>query len=78
MPTPNDFLGRGWSFPPSFNVQLQSVQMTEKEEDIRRSLEVLLTTTIGERLMQPKYGCNLDELVFEAMNTTFKTLIKED
>lgn len=72
-----DFLGRGWSFPPSFNLAAQGVEMTEKEEDIRRSLQVLLTTTVGERVMQPKYGCNLEELLFESLDTTTKTLIAD-
>lgn len=73
----DEFLGRGWSFPPSFKQELQSVEMTEKKEDIEKSLHVLLTTAMGERLMVPRYGCNMDELVFEALNTTTKTLIKD-
>ena len=73
----DDFLGRGWSFPPSFKLELQSVEMTEKKEDIEKSLHILLTTAMGERIMAPRYGCNMDELVFEALNTTTKTLIKD-
>ena len=73
--TSNDFLGKGWSFPPSFNAQLQTVEITEKEIDIEKSLQILLTTTVGERLMQPKYGCNMEELLFEPLNTSTKTII---
>ncbi|MEQ1676514.1 MAG: GPW/gp25 family protein [Chitinophagaceae bacterium] len=73
----DDFLGRGWSFPPAFRKELQGVEMTEKETDIERSLHILLTTATGERLMQPKYGCNMEELVFESLNTTTKTLMKD-
>jgi len=72
-----DFLGRGWSFPPNFDRDRQGVDMTEKNEDIHRSLHILLTTTAGERVMQPKYGCNLDDLLFEALDTTNKALIKD-
>ena len=71
----DDFLGRGWSFPPSFKKELMSVEMTEKKEDIEKSLQILLTTMTGERIMQPRYGCNMDELVFESLNTTTKTLM---
>jgi phage baseplate assembly protein W len=71
----DDFMGRGWSFPPSFNAQTGSVDMTEREEDIRRSLQILLTTTAGERVMEPKYGCNLEEMVFQSLDTTTKTLL---
>lgn len=73
--TSNDFLGKGWSFPPTFNAQSKTVEITEKEIDINRSLQILLTTTAGERVMQPKYGCNMEELLFEPLNTSTKTII---
>jgi phage baseplate assembly protein W len=73
----DDFLGRGWSFPPTFNADLQGVEMTEKNEDIQRSLQILLTTTVGERIMEPKYGCNMDDMIFEGMDTTTKTIMKD-
>ena len=68
------FLGRGWSFPPTFNRSIAGVEMLEEEADIASSLEVLLTTSQGERVMLPQYGCNLDELVFESLDTRMKTL----
>jgi uncharacterized protein len=37
----------------------------------------LLSTRLGERIMQPSYGCNLDELVFESLTTTFKTYMQD-
>ncbi|THU41997.1 hypothetical protein FAM09_00300 [Niastella caeni] len=73
----DEFLGRGWSFPPTFNTQLSEVEMTAKKEDIEKSLQILLTTTVGERVMQPKYGCNMEELLFESLNTTTKTILKD-
>ncbi len=71
----NDFLGKGWSFPPSFSKALQTVEITEKMLDIKKSLEILLSTKVGERVMQPKFGCNMDELVFESLDTSTKTII---
>ena len=71
----NNFLGKGWSFPPTFNKQLKEVVMTEKMEDIEKSLQILLTTSLGERIMQPRYGCNMDDLVFESLDTGTKTII---
>ena len=73
----NNFLGRGWSFPPAFNRQLQTVQMTENVDDIEKSLQILLTTAIGERLMQPRYGCDMTDLVFESLDTGAKTIITD-
>src|SRR6185503_21361416 len=59
------------------NIGTHTVDMTEKNEDIRKSLQILLTTTAGERVMEPKYGCNMEELLFESLDTTTKTLIKD-
>jgi len=72
-----DFLGRGWSFPPNFDRAGARVDMLEEEADIASSLEVLLSTTPGERIMQPFYGCNLSELVFESLDTRMKTLMAD-
>ena len=63
------FLGRGWSFPPTFDSELGTVQMLEYEADVASSLEILLGTMRGERIMVPHYGCNLDELIFESLDT---------
>lgn len=70
-------MGTGWAFPPQFDQQAASVSMISDEEDIRSSLEILLSTRPGERVMQPRYGCNLDELLFEPLTTTFKTYMKD-
>lgn len=51
--------------------------MLEQEADIASSLEVLLSTLQGERVMLPQYGCNLDELVFESLDTRMKTLMAD-
>ena len=71
------FLGRGWTFPPTINHDLSRVEMLEQEADIASSLEVLLSTAQGERVMLPQYGCNLDELVFETLDTRMKTLMAD-
>ena len=69
------FLGRGWGFPPEFNSETKSVKMLEDEADIESSLEILLSTRLGERVMVPGYGCNLDELLFKPLNLTLKTYV---
>jgi hypothetical protein len=77
MSNDKSFLGTGWSFPPAFDNTIKNVVMISDEEDIQSSLEILLSTRPGERVMRPDYGCNLDELVFEALTTTFTTYIKD-
>lgn len=75
--TKNTFLGKGWAFPPTFNKSTASVEMVSDEEDIRQSLHILLSTSLGERVMQPDYGCNLNDYVFEGLNSTTIGYIKE-
>ena len=67
------FLGVGWSFPPAFENVGGEVQMLKGEDDIKSSLQVLLATRLGERVMQPLFGCNLDAMMFEQLDTTLKT-----
>ena len=73
----NSFLGTGWSFPPTFNRNSGTVEMVSDEEDIRQSLNILLSTSLGERVMQPKYGCNLNDYVFEGLSSSTIGYIKE-
>jgi len=72
-----DFLGRGWSFPPDFTLPAAGVAMLEDDADVASSLEILLSTIPGERVMQPLYGCNMSELVFEELDTRIKTLMAD-
>ncbi len=77
MESKQAFLGTGWSFPPEFKKSIKSVVMISDEEDIKSSLEILLSTKVGERIMLPKYGCNMDELIFNPLNRTLKTYMTE-
>lgn len=77
MNTPyNSFLGTGWSFPPTFNFDSGQVELVSDLDDIRESLNILLSTSLGERVMQPDYGCNLDDYMFESLNNSLIGLIK--
>lgn len=72
----NSFLGIGWSFPPSFDSSGAEVQMLTGADDIQSSLQVLLSTRLGERVMQPLFGCNMDVMLFDLLDTTLKTEMK--
>ena len=64
------FLGRGLGFPPTFDKYIRDIHLVEGESDIEQSLEIILSTRPGERTLQPTFGCNLDQFVFENMNLT--------
>jgi len=71
MADDQQFLGRGWAFPVTFANQGRTVTMAQAEEDIRQSLAILLSTRIGERVLNPTFGWKRDALVFEPLSTSF-------
>ncbi len=72
------FLGTGWSFPPTFHGHHWiGVEMVEKEHDIRESLEILLNTNLGERIMLPDYGSELQQYLFQPITNSRKYYIKD-
>jgi len=73
----NSFLGTGWSFPPGFDLASGEVEMVSDVMDIEQSLNILLSTSLGERVMQPKYGCNLNDFMFETMSSSVIGYIKD-
>lgn len=70
------FHGIGWSFPPQF-VKNQGAELTKGTVDIEESLRILLSTRPGERVVSADYGCDLSPLLYEPLNLTLKTRIKE-
>ena len=72
----NSFLGTGWYFPPSFGGQGRSIQTVSDEEDVLQSIQILLSTSLGERIMHPIFGCNLQDYLFDEINYKMRTGIK--
>lgn len=69
------FLGTGWGFPPTFSESSGDVVMVSDVPDILESLNILLSTAIGERIMQPTYGCDLHTVLFEPIDTSLLSFI---
>jgi len=70
------FLGVGWSFPPRFEPDGR-VAMSEDEQDIEESLRILFATRRGERMLDPRYGLDMHELLFDPISTTLRSLLEE-
>ncbi len=81
MTDQNDFLGKGWSFPPQFvkgkAIPNGEVLMVAGREDIDQSLGILLRTSLGERVMLPDFGCNLADYQFDPMNSALLGFVKD-
>jgi len=72
------FLGRGWKFPVTFRKSHKGVALSQYEQDIRESLNILLSTSKGERVMRPGYGTNVRDLLFEPLDVSTGTLVGEE
>lgn len=70
------FLGRGWAFPIRFSGGVNPTMMADEEEDIYQSLQIILSTHLGERIMRPEFGTNLNNLVYHNMDLTARTQLR--
>lgn len=61
-------LGTGWSFPPRFSRGGAEVEMVSDGDDVHQSLQILLGTQLGERVMQDRFGCDLFGVLFEEID----------
>jgi phage baseplate assembly protein W len=58
------FIGRGFSWPMTVD-HTGGIRLTEPIEDIERSMRIILLTAPGERIMRPRFGCRIWDLLFE-------------
>jgi phage baseplate assembly protein W len=65
-----DFLGIGWSYPVATDPRSGDIALSQYERDVREGIRIILETAPGERVMRPRFGCGIHDLVFEEMNTT--------
>ena len=59
-----DFLGTGWKFPLKIDPKTGRFAMSSHEENIVESIEIIIRTYLGERVMRPDFGSNTANYVF--------------
>jgi phage baseplate assembly protein W len=72
-----DWLGRGWAYPVRFDPMTGDAAVAEYEADIRQSIQIILGTSRGERVMRPDFGCGIHDLVFEIIDVATLTRVEE-
>ncbi len=77
MASDSTFLGTGWSFPPTFSLGGADVETVAGEDDIQQSLQILLSTSLGERVMQDTFGCDLHVLLFEEVDQSLVNTMQQ-
>lgn len=60
-----EFLGAGWRFPIRVEEATGRIELSSHEENIRESIEIILLTRPGERVMQPEFGCHIYDYMFQ-------------
>lgn len=64
-----DIVGRGWAFPGALEGS-GGFRMVSGATGLDGSLQMILRTRPGERVMRPEFGCDLWELVFAPLTAT--------
>jgi phage baseplate assembly protein W len=62
-----EFEGRGWRFPISLD-DAGAIAEAREEDKVRQSIEIILRTAPGERVMRPDFGCGIHDLVFDTVS----------
>lgn len=75
---PKSFLGRGWKFPVEVDHKTGKIKMSEYEEDISEAIRIILSTSKGERLMRPDFGCGAQSFVFGLTDITTLKLFETE
>lgn len=60
-------VGRGWAFPPGVNAR-GVIALTNERSEIEQAIVIILSTPVGTRVMRPKFGSHLHELLFAPIN----------
>lgn len=66
------FLGAGLKFPLQVTARGR-VATAREEARIEESIYIILGTRLGERLMQPAFGCGIHDLLFAPNNPSTRT-----
>jgi len=69
-------LGTGLAFPIQTNPRGE-IQLVSSDLDITQSIQIILGTHPGERVMRPTFGCRVHEMMFEPRDATTMSLIKK-
>jgi uncharacterized protein len=71
-----EFLGVGWAFPVHPDPTSGDAALAAYEEDVRQSIQIVLATSPGERVMRPDFGAGLHALVFEPLGASTAALVR--
>ena len=62
-----NFIGKGLAFPLRLSDR-DRLSMVDSETEIRQSIQIIIMTVPGERVMRPEFGCEIHNLIFHPAN----------
>ena len=72
----SSFIGRGFAWPLGVD-HTGAIRLSDGVPDLGRSIQMVLMTAPGERLMRPQFGCRIWDLLFEPVTANLLGLIAE-
>lgn len=70
-----DFVGRGWTFPPSVDLRGR-IALSSGVDEVEGAMRMILLTAPGERVMRPEFGCRAWDYVFQPLNANTMGMIE--
>jgi phage baseplate assembly protein W len=71
------FLGRGWGFPVIPD-RAGALPLVEGPEKVSQSIQIILDTEPGERIMRPAFGCGLRRYLMRPNTVATRSLMRGD
>jgi phage baseplate assembly protein W len=71
-----DVVGRGFAWPLGVD-HTGSIRLTAAGGDLDDAIRVVLLTAPGERVMRPRFGCRIWDLLFEPVNANLVGLVAQ-
>ncbi|HTS36395.1 MAG TPA: GPW/gp25 family protein [Candidatus Solibacter sp.] len=65
MSAANDIIGVGWKFPIRVNAK-GGISLSNGPERVQDAIWIILSTSLGERVMRETFGAGVDDYVFQS------------
>ena len=70
-----DLIGRGWKFPIKVNPK-GGLSYSSGPERIQDAIWIVLSTSLGERLMRPDFGAGVRDYVFQSNSDVVRNQLR--
>ncbi len=72
MSVGNDIIGVGWKFPIRVNAK-GGISLSSGPDRIQDAIWIILSTSLGERVMRETFGAGVDDYVFQSNSDAVRT-----